>query len=125
VVDRWLEWWHTGDVSIAEELYAAGYQRHSTDSGTAGVDVLVQLVGMYRRGFPDLRFTVEDTLAREDRVAVRWTATGTHLGEALGLPPTGRTIELGGCDILRVDGDRITESWSFYDRAALLTQLTG
>ena len=123
VVERWLEWWHTGDEAIADALYAEGYQRHSTDSGTAGVGVLKGLVAMYLRAFPDLRFTVEDTLVRDDRVAVRWTATGTHRGEAMGLPATGRAIELGGCDILRIQGDRISESWSFYDRAALIAQL--
>ena len=125
VVDRWLDWWHTGDPTLADALYAEGYQRHSTDSGTAGLGVLKGLVAMYRRAFPDLRFAVEDTLVRDDRVAVRWTATGTHQEEAMGVPATGRAIDLGGCDILRIHGDRITESWSFYDRAALLEQLRG
>jgi steroid delta-isomerase-like uncharacterized protein len=123
VVERWLRWWHTGDAAIADELYTSDYQRHATDTGTARVDVLKGLVAAYLRAFPDLHFAVEDTLTRDDRVAVRWTATGTHRGEVLGLQATGRAVDLGGCDILRIRGDRIAESWSFYDRAALLAQL--
>jgi len=122
VVQRWLDWWHTGDVTIADELYADGYQRHATDSAT-GLDSLKGLVATYRSAFPDLRFDVEDMLSHDDRVAVRWMATATHRGELSGLPATERPVRLAGCDILRARQGKIVESWSFYDRTALLAQL--
>jgi len=125
VVARWLDWWESGDVGIADSIYAAGYQRHSTDSGASGLDALKSLVAMYLSAFPDLHFEVEDTVTDGDRVAVRWTATGTDRGGLMGMPPTGRSITLAGCDILRVRGEQITESWSFYDRLALLDQIKG
>ena len=123
MVERWLQWWHTGDVAIADAIYADGYERHSTDSDASGLDALKGLVAMYRKAFPDLRFHPDDMVSQDDRVAVRWTATGTHRGELSGLPATGRSLQLPGCDILRVREDRIVESWSFYDRAALLALL--
>ena len=123
VVARWLDWWESGDVTIADELYAEGYQRHATDSAASGLDALKTLVATYLRAFPDLHFEVDDTVADGDRIAVRWTATGTDRGGLMGMPPTGKAISLAGCDILRIRGAQITESWSFYDRLALLDQL--
>jgi len=125
VVARWLDWWESGDVAIADEIYADGYERHATDSPASGLDALKALVAAYLRAFPDLHFDVEDAVTDGDRIAVRWTATGTDRGGLMGMPPTDRRISLAGCDILRVQGEQITESWSFYDRLALLDQVKG
>lgn len=123
VVGRWLDWWETGDVGIADAIYADGYQRHSYDSDASGLDGLKALVAAYLRAFPDLHFEIDDTVSEGDRVAVRWTATGTDRGGLMGMPASGRQFSLAGCDILRIRDGRITESWSFYDRMALLAQV--
>ena len=97
--------------------------RHSADTPGQGPRPIKQLVAMFRSGFPDLEFTVEDTISEGDRVVVRWAATGTHKGDFLGLPPTGRSGTLPGCDILRVSSEQIVESWPFYDRLTMLEQM--
>ncbi len=123
LVARWIEWWNTGDAAIADAIYDPGYVRHAKDTPGVGTEPIKALVTMFREAFPDLRYVVEDAISEGDRVAVRWTATATHLGDLMGIPPTGRRGTLDGCDILRVSGGRIVESWPFYDRLALLEQL--
>jgi steroid delta-isomerase-like uncharacterized protein len=54
-----------------------------------GTEAFKQFVAVYRNAFPDLHFELEDVIAEGNRVAVRWTSTGTHLGELMGIPPNG------------------------------------
>lgn len=123
VVARWIEWWNTGDAAIADAIYDPAYVRHAKDTPGTGTEPIKALVAMFREAFPDLHYVVGDAISEGDRVAVRWTATATHLGDLMGIPPTGRRGTLDGCDILRIRGGRIVESWPFYDRLALLEQL--
>lgn len=68
-------------------------------------------------------FTVEDVIAEGDRVVVRWTNAGTHVGEFAGIPATGRTFEIAGIDIYRLDGELLAEHWHVVDQLAMLGQL--
>jgi steroid delta-isomerase-like uncharacterized protein len=123
VVSLWLHWWNTGDTAIADRIYAPDYRRNATDMSESGPEPVKRLVAMYRAAFPDLHFEVEGMVSEGDRVAVRWIATGTHHAPLLGLPATNRHVSLIGCDVLRLRGDLIAESWSYYDRLALIEQL--
>ena len=123
VVSLWLHWWNTGNTAIADRIYAPDYRRNATDLPESGPEQVKQLVTMYRAAFPDLHFEVEGMVSEGDRVAVRWIATGTHQAPLLGLPATNRHVSLIGCDVLRLRGDLIAESWSYYDRLALMEQL--
>ncbi|WP_415854657.1 ester cyclase [Sinomonas sp. G460-2] len=69
------------------------------------------------------RFTVEDVIAEGDRVVVRWRNRGTHVEPFLGLPATGKSFEIAGIDIYRVEGGRLAEHWHVVDQLALLMQL--
>jgi predicted ester cyclase len=71
-------------------------------------------VTAYRAAFPDIRLTVEDQLAEDDKVATRWTARGTHLGEFLGLAPTGDEVTVSGIEFDRITAGRIDEAWVGY-----------
>jgi steroid delta-isomerase-like uncharacterized protein len=91
---------------------------------TAGIDELRTSFAGFRAVFPDLHITVEDVVAAGDRVALRWTAKGTHAGELAGIAGTGRQVRWGGIDVYRLDGGRIAEWWRNDDQAGLLAQLT-
>jgi steroid delta-isomerase-like uncharacterized protein len=123
VVSRWLRWWNTGDTQIADAIYAPDYRRSATDMAQSGPGPVKQLVAMYRAAFPDLHFEIEGTVSDGDTVALRWVAAGTHQAPLLGLPATNRRVSLIGCDILRLRDGLIAESWSYYDRLALMEQL--
>jgi steroid delta-isomerase-like uncharacterized protein len=76
--------------------------------------------------FPDLAVTPQDLIAEDDRVAVRWTASGTHLGEAAelnGAPATGRRFSVSGVDIFRFAGGKVAERWHVEDTFELRRQL--
>ena len=78
---------------------------------------------MMRHAFPDLRAHVEDIVAAQDKVAVRVRFRGTHSGEFLGFPATGRTIEYVSHEFYRIAGGLIAEEWICSDMATLLRQL--
>jgi steroid delta-isomerase-like uncharacterized protein len=123
VVSLWLHWWNTGDTAIADRIYAPDYRRNATDMSESGPGPVKRLVAMYRAAFPDLHFEVDGMVSEGDTAAVRWVAAGTHEAPLLGLPATNRHVSLIGCDVLRLRGDLIAESWSYYDRLALMEQL--
>lgn len=88
-----------------------------------GRDVWREGVGVIKRAFPDLHADIEDILAAGDRVAVRLTFRGTHEGEYLGFPPTGRPIKYVSHEFYRLANHLIAEEWICSDTTTLLRQL--
>lgn len=74
--------------------------------------------------FPDLRTDVESTVANDDHVAIAYRLTGTHQGDFLGVPATGRQIRARGMQIARYRNGRIVERWGSTDELGILAQLT-
>jgi steroid delta-isomerase-like uncharacterized protein len=90
---------------------------------TVGIDELQAAFGRFHDAFPDLHIGVDDLISAGDRVAARWTATGTHLGGLAGIPATGRRVRWGGIDLYRLADGMIVEWWRNDDFAELLRQL--
>jgi steroid delta-isomerase-like uncharacterized protein len=90
-----------------------------------GLDVWRQGHDVIRRGFPDLHAHIDDIVASGDQVALRLTFRGTHQGEFLGIPATGRTIEYVSYEFYRIADGQIAEEWICSDLATLQAQLTG
>jgi steroid delta-isomerase-like uncharacterized protein len=88
-----------------------------------GRDAWREGVALIKSAFPDLRADIEDILADGDRVAVRLTFHGTHQGEYLGFPPTGRPITYVSHEFYRIDNGRIAEEWICSDTATLFRAL--
>jgi steroid delta-isomerase-like uncharacterized protein len=78
----------------------------------------------YFEAFPDFHLTVQDLVAEGDRVAVRWTWTGTHNGEFMGAPATGKHVDGAGMGLYRISGSLIAEQWVTEDVTALMRQLS-
>ncbi|MHB1571897.1 MAG: ester cyclase [Solirubrobacteraceae bacterium] len=89
-----------------------------------GIAAWRQGAEMMRRAFPDLHAHIEDILAAQDRVAVRLTFTGTHSGEFLGIPATGRSVRYVSHEFYRVTDGLIAEEWICSDMATLIRQIT-
>jgi steroid delta-isomerase-like uncharacterized protein len=79
---------------------------------------------MLLQAFPDLHVKVEDCVPDGNRVAVRCTVTGTHLGEYQGVAPTGRKIHFTGVTYLRLDGGQLAEGWNYFDFDSLRSQIS-
>lgn len=73
--------------------------------------------------FPDLRMTIEDMVAEGDKVASLLTLTGTHTGEFLSIPPTGKSVSISLQGMVRIQEGKVTEHWGVADGLALLEQL--
>jgi steroid delta-isomerase-like uncharacterized protein len=82
-----------------------------------------QLWAMLLRGLPDLHLTIEDLIAEGDKVVMRASVTGTHQGQYMGVPPTGKSITYNEIFIWRFAAGRITEMWGVVDIFAQLKQL--
>jgi predicted ester cyclase len=84
-----------------------------------------QLHSVLTGAFPDLRITVEDTVAGDDKVAARMTFRGTHRGPFRGLEPTGRPVEFSSIRIYRIEDGKVVQTWAEVDALGLLGQLRG
>lgn len=105
------------------ELATAEYVEHDPLPGQGeGLAGLVDRVQQLTTAFAP-HFEIEDLLAEGDRVMVRWTNTGTHVGEFAGIPPTGRSFQIAGIDVYRIEADRLAEHWHVIDELRLLQQL--
>ena len=120
----WEEIWNKGNLAIANEHYAPNYVAHmSGNPDMHGPEGHNQLVTMYRTAFPDLHFTVEDQIAEGDKVVNRVIARGTHQGELMGIPPTGKQITVTGITIDRIAGGKLEESWVSWNFLDMMQQL--
>jgi steroid delta-isomerase-like uncharacterized protein len=117
LIRRWLDKVFTcGDLREADELFTQNYALHdpSFPHNVYGPGGIRQYVTTYRAAFPDIRVTVEDQLAEGAKVATRWTARGTHLGEFLGLAPTGDEVTVSGIEFDLIADGKIDEAWVGY-----------
>jgi predicted ester cyclase len=88
--------------------------------GRAGWNLFRKL---FRAAFPDGSWTIADMVAEGDLVAARASFTGTHQGEFMGIPPTGRQVTVSAMYICRLAGDTIVERWAHSDELGMLQQL--
>ena len=123
----WFAAMNRGDLDVVDDLFAANYVLHVANGpeGVFGPAVIRGVIEAYRTAFPDLRFTVQETVAEGATVVVRWTAEGTNLGEMMGAPATGRRARWTGCSWLRFGGGRIVEDWVESDFVGMQRQLAG
>lgn len=119
------EIWNRGNYTLLDEFVARDIVIHGSapDQDTLGADGVKAYYGMLRGAFPDLHFEIEDQVAAGDRVVTRWTARGTHQGEFLGIPPTGKPIVMSGIYIDRLAGGKVVECWPQADQLSVLQQL--
>jgi steroid delta-isomerase-like uncharacterized protein len=110
--------WNQGDQDAIDELYAADVVIHQAAPGTpAGIEGVRFSVGSARAAFSDLQYTVEDLIAEGDKVAMRWSLTGTQQGEFRGAPPTGKKTTMSGISTVRIANNKIAEIWTAFTPA--------
>jgi steroid delta-isomerase-like uncharacterized protein len=125
IVRRFFEeLWNEGDLGVADELIAADHVHDVGGEELRGPDGVKGAVTWLRTAFPDLRFEIHSLISDGDQAAVRWTASGTHLGPFAGVPPTGRRVEWTGSDWFRLHRGRIIDAWVIADGEGLQEQLT-
>jgi len=118
------EIWSQGNLAVADEIIAPDYVYHEPAMGDiAGPEGLKQAVSAYRTAYPDLNFVIDDIIAQNDLVAMRWTASGTQQGELMGIPPTGLHTTSTGINMTRYRDGKAVEDWATWDILGLMQQL--
>jgi len=119
------EFINTADQNLGEQLIAEDAQfwvpgRPESMRGLAGY---MSVLGMMRSGFSDVHWSLEETIAEGDRIAARFTMRGTHDGTFLGVPATGRKIEVRAMNFYRLVGGKFVEEYGQPDLLGLLQQI--
>jgi steroid delta-isomerase-like uncharacterized protein len=114
-----------GDIDGFGEHVAEDFVEHEELPGLEpSKEGVKELFRIYRAAFPDLRMQAEDVLVSGDKVVARARATGTHRGEFLGMPATGKSIDVQLIDIIRFGDDGLArEHWGVFDVFAMMQQL--
>jgi steroid delta-isomerase-like uncharacterized protein len=114
---------NAGNFSVADTLLASDFVFRNPPVVARGINEFRAAIDNVRAAFPDLRFTIHDEIAADDKVVIRWTVTGTQQGEFFGHPASGRTIDVSGINILRIANAKIQEIWVNMDRLGEAEQL--
>jgi steroid delta-isomerase-like uncharacterized protein len=126
---RWFEEvWNQKNEAAIDTMYSPECLNHGfpdSDSALQGPEAFKVVYRNFRGAFPDLHVTVEDVIAEDDRVAIRWSVTMTHLGDHLGFPVTGKTGKLSGSSFVIIRDGKMVEGWNQMDIMNLYQQLLG
>lgn len=122
---RLYELINVGDVEGFDAVMADDFVEHEETPGLAPTrEGVKEFFRMYIAAFPDLRFDLEDVVASGDKVVTRARATGTHQGEFMGMPATGKRVDVQLIDIVRFGDDGLAhEHWGVFDALTMLQQL--
>jgi steroid delta-isomerase-like uncharacterized protein len=113
-----------GNADVLDELLTDDFVEHNPMPGTApDRQGFKELIHSLHTGFPDFHTDVLDQIAEGDRVVERWTVDGTHQGEFMGIPATGRRVHFEGMDISRLQDGRLVEHWTQMDALTMMQQL--
>ncbi len=119
------EAWNERKLEVIDQLVSQSHALIAPNvSGAAvGPAAYKNQIASMAAGFPDLRFTVEETISEKDKVVASWTFTGTHRGVYLGIPPTNKKVSVAGITVHQITDGKILDSQAAWDRLALLQQL--
>ena len=109
------------DIDLMDELFSPDFYDHGTTSHT--LEEAKQFFAMLFSAFPDIGADIHDQIAEGDKVVTRKTFHGTHQGDFMGIPSTGKKVEFDVIDIFRITDGKITEHWYVGDMMALMQQL--
>ena len=124
VVHRFIEAvFQDGDLSLVDGLVGRDFVPHTWPSTGDGRGDLKRAMERVANALTDVVFTIDDTIAEDDRVAVRLTASATQTGEFMGLPPSGKRYTIGEIHIFRVRDGMIAEHWHQFDQLGMMRQL--
>jgi steroid delta-isomerase-like uncharacterized protein len=113
-----------GDLAAADALLAADFSLHvSLPVSGPGIEAINNVITSCRAAFGGLHVAIDDMIADADKVTCRFTAHGTHSGEFMGIPPTGRHITMTGIEIFRIRNGKIAELWGEANLMGLAQQL--
>jgi len=121
---RWFELvWNQGRREAISELLTPEAVIHDGGTDSVGPDGFYPFFDRLNAAFSEFHVNVEDSIAEDDKICVRWSCSAKHTGDGLGMPPTGVTIHITGISILRVAGGKLVEGWQNWDMLGMMEQI--
>ena len=115
---------NSGNLDVFHELWAPNVIDHDpAPDQVPGSEGFIQFFQALRTAFPDLNVTVDYMVTNDDNVAIAYTVTGTHQGDFLGIPATGRRVSARGVQISRFQNGQVVERWGSSDQLGILQQI--
>ena len=123
VIQNMLELIAKSNTENVSKYFATNWVNHDPSlPPLKGLEGARQLIALWK-SFSNLKLTIEDSVTQGDRVAMRFTVSGTHTSPFMGIAPTGRTINVTGTGIFRVVDGKSTDNWVNFDALGLFRQL--
>lgn len=122
-VNKFYQVYNDHDASLWEQAMGPTYVGHVNGQTIPNREVGKGFVVALLNAFPDIHYSIEDSLELGDRAAVRWSATATHTGDLFGMLPTQKKVNMLGMTIFRVSSGQVVELWDVWDQAGLMQQL--
>ena len=118
------EAFNKGNVSAIDEVVADDFVGHDALTGDQDREASKQSIAAYRDAFPDIHIAIDDIFDADDKVVLRWSGQGTFENEMMGLQPTHEKGDpIRGITIDRYEGDKLAESWTYWDTLTFMRNL--
>jgi steroid delta-isomerase-like uncharacterized protein len=122
LVRRGLAAMTSGNLDQLSEILAPDVVNYSFPDAR-GREAFLQVMGMFLTAFPDMIMHMEDSIAEGDKVATRGYFTGTHMGNIMGIPATGKSVKVSYTDIWAIKDGKAAENWVQMDTLGMMQQL--
>ena len=123
VIRNMLQAIQKGDAGSVEKYFTPNWVNHDPSlPPMQGLEGARQLIALWS-GLSNTQIAIEDSVSQGDRVAVRFSMSGTHTGTMMGIPATGKMVNLSATGIFRVVNGKATDNWVNFDALGLLQQL--
>ncbi|KAJ5776369.1 uncharacterized protein N7511_001380 [Penicillium nucicola] len=122
---RFVDFINSGDETLGQEVVSESAMFHVpfSDTPLKGLPGYMQILGMMRSAYPDIQWTLDDTVIEDDRIVAQFTLRGTHEGEFFGVPPSGKKIEARAMNIYRFKAGKIVEETGLPDIFRIMLQI--
>jgi len=117
------ELWNGKNPAVIDELVASDYQGHTPNQDLKGADGYRAFYNAYVTAFPDCHLAIGDSIAEGDTVVTPYVFKGTHQGDLMGIPPTGKQVAVEGVAFSRYSGGKLAEGRLLWDSLGLMQQL--
>jgi steroid delta-isomerase-like uncharacterized protein len=119
------EVWNKRRLELMDELVSPSHALHGPNfyGSSMGPEAYKRQVALFVRGFPDLRFTIEETIAENEKLVTYWAMSGTHQGEFMGIPATNKKASVDGITIHHISNGKIMDSYVSWDVWGMMEQL--
>jgi steroid delta-isomerase-like uncharacterized protein len=119
------EVFNRGNIELVDKLFAPDFVEHEElpPGIPSGIEAVKTLPTVFRSAFPDFQIAIDDVTAEGEKVVVRSTWSGTHKGEFMGIPPSGKSVSFGVYDTIRFAGGKVVEHWGQMNEMSLMQQL--